>query len=337
MLSIVRDKSEIKKYHEALGRLMRVHSTGKPKPLKAQTRGGQLLVSAYHNNQNNYWWSNSLTNRHHKFKNLIGLDPDFSGTNQILIQINYQKAFTNFREAALWASDLQGNVYLLHSGRMGGGVSGINVENIDKLYSGSRSWVSFNSEEYEYYTVCQLNSSRAYSQILSFIKQIISIKAVLKGGENSHSLIPLVDRGVLKNYSPEFWGKRKAYYCKARIESDSDHGLIVDCLKKELESRMRFKGCLRKNKYIDLGIVQKKQAKYIFEVKTSINMQAIYAAIGQLMLHSHSTKNNPDKYIVLPDQLNTSIEQDIAALGINTLRYKWKNEKAIFTNIKNHF
>ena len=46
--------------------------------------------------------------------------------------------------------DAVDNIYLLHRGKMGGGVSDIKIENIDELYSGSRSILIRNKKEFGY-------------------------------------------------------------------------------------------------------------------------------------------------------------------------------------------
>lgn len=338
-LSIVYDTAEIKKFHYAFQKLMRSNSSGKPKHLWVNTRGGGWDVDAYCNNENEIWWSNSFGSKENKFYNWIGKYANPDKGNRVLIEINYQMNIKNFREAAIWAKDEKENVFLLHSGRMGGGVQGINYENIDKIYSGARSLLEYYGKEYEYYTICELHSKHAYQQVESFVNEIERIKDLLK--ENiiiTPSGKKKFSKKNLKTYSPEFWGKRKSYYLNAKISSTSNHGFIVDCLQKAIRQEFGIsEKSFVKNKYIDLGIVKNKKPFAIFEIKPSSNTQSIYTAIGQLMLHSVTAKTNPARYIVLPSDLDEETEKDLAALSINTIRFSMNKKNVHFTNLNNYF
>ena len=220
---------------------------------------------------------------------------------------------------------------------MGGGVEGFTMDNIDKLYAGSRSTLLAFKKEFEYYTVCRLNSPRAYQQLIAFVRQIEDIKGIIKGTNESKEGIAQASKFTWKDYTPEFWGKRQSYFTKDKHEPDVDHGYLVDCLKEELESNYVLKGKIKKNKWVDLGIVKNGKAQAIFEVKTSTNMQAIYTAVGQLMLHALSSNSHPLKYIVLPDTLMSEIEEDLRNLEITSIRYEWRGTKPVFFKLTQHF
>lgn len=179
---------------------------------------------------------------------------------------------------------------------MEGGVSGISNENIDDLFNGNRAYVNYKNLSHQYYIVYYLNLQRAFKQVISFIHEIERVKGILKQqNDNKTREIPS-NSYDLKKYTPEFLGKRKYKFQKREIDSNTDHGYIVDCLKKELESF----GDILKNRFIDLGLVKNKEPQAIFEVKTGTTRQMIYTAVGQLMLHAHTTKVNPNKYFVAP-------------------------------------
>jgi len=330
-LTVVTNPEEISKYHEALGKLMRKNIGGKPRPLRITTQGGSWKEPAvYYNSEHNFWWTNDRIVKNNRYYNLIGLDPDFDRPNSILIQINYQIRFRNFKAAAFWGKDNAGNVFLLHNGKMGGNVKGFTYKNIDPLYSGHRSYI--NGDKFESYTVCELYSPRAYKQVIAFIEEINEVKNKIKNLAAGASKSNFSHQ--LKKYSPEFWGRRKSYSHLGRISSNSNHGWIVHSLKKELKKNSTKKYEFQSSKYIDLGVVRGKAPVALFEFKTSGFKYAIYTAIGQLMLHSHRANPKFHKFIVLPeDDIDDAMIRDLEGLGIESILFRIKGQAITFKGV----
>ncbi|MBI4931902.1 MAG: hypothetical protein HY841_14160 [Bacteroidetes bacterium] len=340
LLTLIKDKQEILKLHNDFVRLLNKNSRKKINNFRLTTPGtGTWHTTAQYNPSNNIW---SVVEPHENKKDnfyiLLGVDPDPKAINGIVVQCNYQIGFENFKEACFWANDSKGKVYLLHSGRMGGGVKGINFENIDDLYSGARSTLLYNDVSYDYFTVCELHSKQAYQQVVDFVNEVDRIKCILKSNTAVSSLGKRKINKAFKIYSPEFWGKRKSYFIKKKISSNSKHGFIVDGLEKIMHKEYGVnKNQLVKNKYIDLGITKNNKAVAIFEIKPSINTQSIYTAIGQLMLHSSSIKSNPAIYIVLPNKLEDKMEKDLLSLSIKSIRFVLRKNKVRFINLNKFF
>jgi hypothetical protein len=334
-LTIIEDTYRIQKLHLKLEKLIKHNSEKRQLEILITYRPSGWWSKVYYNKDNNIWWANDYKSRNDKFFNWFGKYPDETKKNGILIEINYQKKFKNLKDAAFWAEDIEGNIFLMHSGRMGGGTKGINMENIWKYYSGQKKIINYNEEEY--LLVCELDSDDAYLQLSYFINEVERIKNILKFGNVLSDNVSKKQSKKLNPYTPEFWGKRKSYFAKGEVESTSNHGLIVECLKDELEQNYGLKDKIVKNGYVDLGISKKNKAMSIFEIKTSSNIQNIYTGIGQLMIHSHSEKTNPKRFIVLPNNLDPEIEKDLTELNIHTIRFEWKNGKAKFTNLNKFF
>lgn len=333
-LEVISNESQIEKLNKVLSNLMTVNCIKKRQKLIYTTRGGagETLVNYYP--EGDFWWSGARLSKTHKYYNLIGVNPDFKKANNILVQINYQKVFRDFREGALWAKDTTGRIFLLHKGKMGGGVSGISIENIDRIYSGRRSTAYHGKQSKDCFVVCEIYAPKAFPQLVSFVKEIKKIKEILKeqsisGSNEGKARKPM----LMKKYTAEFWGKRKVYLKKGKIESECDHGIIVDALKNELETNFGFKGRCTSNGYVDLGLDKKGKPLAIFEFKTSCGSQSIYTAVGQLLLHSNSLKTNPYKFAVLPDDFDKETEGDLRLLNITTIRYKWQGKKVKFLNL----
>lgn len=333
-LEIITSKPEILKLHTALEKLMRKNAEKKKRQLSFSSRGGGRRTEVSNFPDNNIWWVGFLGKYKNKFINLFGTNPDFQRNNNILIQVNYQIEFKNFNDAAVWAKSPTGKVYLLHSGKMGGGVKGISIENVDNIYAGRRCDAYHNGKAKEYYIVCEITSPRAFNQVMSFVKEIERVKSILKSANETETVSVAKSTGkkllILKKYTPEHWGKRKAYFNKGKVESVTNHGEVVHTLKEILENEMGFNGMCVNNKYIDLGLEKKNKPIAIFEIKTSVRTQALYTAVGQLMLHAYNSKTEPKKFIVMPDDLDKEIEKDLKVLGITTIRFQITKNKITF-------
>ena len=156
----------------------------------------------------------------------------------------------------------------------------------------------------------------------------VDVTPVEKKGRTSYNL---------KDYTPEFWGKRKSYLSRGKVMSVSNHGFVVNSLMKELESNYFPKGNFVKNVLIDLGVVLQKKPYAIFEIKTSTNPYSIYTAIGQLLLHAHNVNSKAKRFVVLPNSIENEIIKDLDALGIQTVTYDLKGNKIAFHNLHAFF
>ena len=340
-LEVITSKSEIFRLHNSFQRLIKQIANKKRNRLRFSSRGGGDAPLVYDFSYNNLWCTSYRRDNNNKFLNLFGTEPNFDRTNNIIVQLNYQMEFRDFKDAAVWAKAPNGKIYLLHSGKMGGGVKDISIENIDNIYSGRRCQAYYNGKSKDYYVVCEITSQRAFNQVVTFVNEVERVKNILKSANETVT----VKNGTVKNstakkllllkkYTPEHWGKRKAYFNKEKVESVTNHGEVVHTLKEILENEMGFNGMCVNNKFIDLGLEKKNKPIAIFGIKTSIRTQSLYTAVGQLMLHSFNSKTEPKKFIVLPDNFDKEIEKDLQVLGITTIRFQITKNKITFNKFK---
>jgi hypothetical protein len=343
-LELIQNTSQIEDCSKLFYNLIEENCEKPKRSIKYSTKGGSgnIDIMIFKHRETTFWFSKARNKKSPKQYNLFGVDPDFERENAILVQINYQKEFKDFKDAAVWARDEKDNFYLLHSGKMGGGVPGMTIETIDSLYGGKKLIVSHQGIYKEYFVVCKLNSPRAFLQLNHFLIEILKIKTFIKQQQskvdtNSNNELKSnkkISFKVPRNYTPEFWGKRRAYFRKGKTESTSDHGAIVDALKFKLESDLGYQNKCVNNKFIDLGITKNGKPLAIFEIKTSVNTQSIYTAIGQLMLHSSNTRVNPLKFAVLPSEVDDDMIQDLKKLSIDTIRFSWVGNTLKFYDLE---
>lgn len=131
-----------------------------------------------------------------------------------------------------------------------------------------------------------------------------------------------------KYFSSEFNGKKKVK-SKASTEANVVHGYVVDQLKLFVEQNFKNTVVFNTQK-IDLAIELDGEITTIFEVKTSIDTQSIYTAVGQLFMHGNGIPN-VSRIIVLPESLENRVTIDcLCELGIHIILFSVNNQLCEF-------
>lgn len=135
-------------------------------------------------------------------------------------------------------------------------------------------------------------------------------------------------------FSSEFSGK-KTVKSKESTEANVMHGHVVDQLKEFVEKNFRNSVVFNTQK-IDLAIELDGEITTIFEVKTSIDTQSIYTAVGQLFMHGTGIPN-VNRIIVLPEPLeNEATTNCLRELGIQVILFSINNQLCKFKLDKVH-
>jgi hypothetical protein len=132
----------------------------------------------------------------------------------------------------------------------------------------------------------------------------------------------------LKYFASEFSGDKKSS-AKGEVKFFVFHGLVVDSLKDFVAANLPHSLIFNTQK-IDLAIELNHKVTTIFEVKTTIDTQSIYTAVGQLLMHSVGF-DDIKKYIVLPSSaVNQELISCLVALNIHILWFEIINHKCEF-------
>ena len=137
--------------------------------------------------------------------------------------------------AGVFLRDDHGNVYIAHSGRMGGGRVGIWKGSFRKHYRGAKyqkvTWPD--GQETEVVVIGRVDSPRLPAQVGQFVKEVARIKKLVAEDAPSTSR-----RRRNDSYQPEFRGKKAIYQPSGPVESTCDHGLVVDALRIAIRGRL---------------------------------------------------------------------------------------------------
>jgi len=315
MFTLIESKEEISKAQRKLEAA--IHRDFKTKAVKNIGYPGGTTFDAKVATDGNYWyWSSDHDDEdipNPRRLNWFGLFRDDADL-QISVEINTAYEGRNDQVAGFFARDNDtGAIYLLHSGRVGGGTKGVgkaaflawsNQRTIDVVDSsgGVREGV----------LVMPIEGIVASRSAVRYVDTIASFKQAVRAGDMA---LPEFQRKKqeLDDFFAESRGRRKGQR-SGEIDYLSRHGEVVDALYTwRSSSGLPKNGRLVKNVLIDMGVAVGHELVEVFEVKTSTTRSDVYAAIGQLMVHGTSDECRrvvvlPQKEIIAPD-LNEALQR----------------------------
>lgn len=267
----------------------------------------------------------SQQSHENKFWNGFGVGRPIEGKNNSLSgEINFPYEGIHRRIAGAFGIEDNGNILVLHRGKIGGGRPGIGKNYFTDRYRGDFITAIDGDRETEFCLVGELSSKHFPTQVASFIKEIYRVKHVDKSGTT-------VDFENLLDF--EYTEERFGQSITERNDPviiNRTHGLIV----RELAQRLTSRGFLIGNdKNRDLFIYKRNRITTLFEIKTSSSTQCLYSAVGQLLLYSIPISNPVHLVAVLPTKLSRKVTERFYSLGINILYFNWNNDELEFLNL----
>ncbi|MCW0221012.1 MAG: hypothetical protein OJI67_21975 [Prosthecobacter sp.] len=329
MFSLIESKEEIAKAQRKLKAAIR--RDFKTKAEKNIGYPGGTTFDAKVVTDGNYWyWSSDYAGEdipNPRSLNWFGLfrgDADL----QISVEINTAYEGRNDQIAGFFARDNDtGSIYLLHSGRVGGGTKGVGKAAF-LAWSNQRpiDVVDSSGGIKEGVLVMPIDGVAASRSAVRYIDTIASFKQAVRAGDLASPEFQHKKK-ELDDFFAESRGRRKGKRSR-EIDYLSRHGEVVDALYSWRSSSVLPKGGrLVKNVLIDMGVAVGSELVEVFEVKTSTARSDVYAAIGQLMVHGTSDKCR--RVMVLPQKelMASDLKEALKRLNIELLKFEL-DEKA---------
>lgn len=265
--------------------------------------------AAFHEESNRYW-------------NAFGLLKG-ARLSQLMItcEINFPFDGTNGRIAGCLLKDSEGQVWVGHRGRIGGGRKGIGKHLFNRQYTGEMALADEDGHAVQVALIGRLEDSLFLSHLAQFIEQVGKMKAAAAGVEPDW----FEEEPIFK---PEFSQSVTITLAGEKIVHH-DHGKVIDALHMALTTAGYRVG---NDKERDLFIVESNQwCAVLFEAKTGADTQSIYTALGQLYYHGRNHAVwSPAKVMVLPAGLNKDQAERLAELGVHVLSYSLQNRAVRF-------
>lgn len=261
----------------------------------------------------------------------FGMDnPQVNPYVDITCEINMVFEGIGRRVAGRFAKDTHGEVYLLHSGKVGGGRPGIGKTAFRKFFKGDQILTVAWPDGDETYDI--LIGSLSDPELIKHIGRFVNEVAQFKKYVTAEGKTPGAEE-TTPSFSPEFTGTRKtSQRQKEIIKSIYRHGEVVNGLYKSLvELGLNVANDQMRDVYIHDG---RSRMKVLFEVKTDLSTSSIYGGIGQLMFHGACQVPSPKRVFVVPSRPNKKTSQILERLKINWVTYKQNFGGVSFNGLK---
>ena len=322
MVTVITDKKQIAEFHKRFHKQLDNFLTenidcwvGYP--------SGSFEDTVRYSPELNIWLSH--LKHDNKFWNGFGVGRPIEGKNNSLNgEINFPFEGNYRRVAGAFAEEDNGNILVLHRGKIGGGKPGIGKHYFTDNFRGDFVTAIDGDRETEFCLVGELGSSHFPRQVSNFINEIYRVKQIGNDGTSNN-----FEELNNFNFTDEHSGKTKTESHGTRV-TDRTHGIVVNELAAEL-IRRRYKIGNDKNR--DLFIHKQNRINTLFEIKTSCATQNLYAAVGQLIIYIIPIKTEVALIIVLPEKLSKLVEKRLLEHGIKPLYYEWTEDLPTFIGL----
>lgn len=273
-----------------------------------------------------YWSSNYAGTGISNPRNLnwFGLYREAAGL-QISVEINVPYKKLSGQVAGFFARDTDTQfVYLVHSGRVGGGTIGVGKSTFLAWSDLKPVSIADSSGSIRYgVLVMPITGVAAVRSATRYVDTIARFKQAVRNGELKTREFK-EKKLKLDDYFSEAQGRRTGKR-SGTIDYVSRHGEVVDAL---YSWRIRTQGSLPKNArivknvLIDLGVAVSNNLLELYEVKTDTTRSELYCAIGQLLVHGTAGKCR--RAIVLPHHkaITMDVKAALKRMSIQVMKYK---------------
>ena len=259
-----------------------------------------------------------------RYWNAFGIYTSHGGSQTPVVEINIPTDTNSALVAGFVAEDTDtGDMFLMHSGKVAGGRPGVGKSAF--LVWSKAKLVGVNDEDgnaRQGIVVGRLDDRNLAERIFAFVRKVNSFKeAIAAGGLDTPDFKQQVDE--FDKYNKEFTGTKRGKNSGA-FEYVTYHGDIVQQLHDDRTTRLKAGEQVFNSPLIDLFVKKAGALTEVYEVKTAMDRQKPYTAIGQLLTHGTTELGEVTKYLVIP--ADEAIPKDFVpaldALGINIWRFR---------------
>jgi len=321
LIDIVTDGKLITKYQRQF--IQQLKTTCREKivcTLGHQGKSDELTV--YYSEIFNFWFTSHENDN--RYWNGFGFGrPQAGRNNSITVEINPPYEGINRNIGGVFGHDKNGEVLVLHRGKIGGGRVGVGKQLFFDNYREEPIIANDDGIENKFCLIGSLSSRHLPRQVGNFVSEVHRIKHLTT--EEATDFSDLLNF----KYTDEHSGTSK-FKRKNNTTIERTHGIVVNSLASILENSGHKIGNDRNR---DLFIHKRGQIKVLFEIKTSSSTQDLYSAVGQLLIYSIPIKGAVDLFLVLPDKLSKPVAKRLDELGLQIIYYTWDNNEPTFLNL----
>ncbi|MDR2891528.1 MAG: hypothetical protein LBV80_00335 [Deltaproteobacteria bacterium] len=317
-------------------------------------KGGYITVPTFYHAESDLWIAyerqpkghNGTKVAKHWFGYGLG-DPNDKKSMSPICEINIPIGRSTAWVAGALAKDSSGDVFLVHTGKFGGGKPGVGQKTFWQYYSDD------DPKDFALYTGNQqpkqmvLIGNVASPEIMSFIADLVTTVQAFKQDVAAGIIAPVPgDNNVDEDDDSPDVAQEKTIsnHIGTHGLNDSDanesenatgwqrssgtvnptryHARVRNTLTHILKTKGYF---ARRDMQKDILIRNtKNELSVLFEVKSGCDTQSLYTAVGQLLINSE--KETHKKVLVIPSPGDSRIVEAAKAYEIDTLFFEWEAE-----------
>ena len=286
-------------------------------------KGGSIKRSLYVRDDLRIWMSKELLLDRGYFWLPFGTLPmKESGNLNMVVQLNRAPKYLGSSVAGLLAVDARNDRWICHSGRIGGGRTGIGRSAF--LAWTPRPAVTVIDEDGRTdvaLPIARLGDARMDAAMAEFVREVESFKSkpAAKPPESSVNF-----GGMARELEgSSVVASREGY------EMTRTHAIVRNLLADLIEAAGQRIG---RDTQRDLFVGDPDRPDFEFEVKPCADPQSIYTAGGQLLVHGVS-KPASRRVAVLPHTLGTSHAAALRQLGIDLIAFRLTDREIVFEGL----
>lgn len=271
-------------------------------------------------------WTNPGGELHGRRWCILGVLPlPATGNVTMVVQINPAVDPSSKGSAGCLARDGAGDLWICHTGRVGGGRKGISRSKLLKWTT--REPVNISREDRKpvsAFPVARVGDRKILVDIADYVREIHAFK---EGVPSQRAFVS--GRKPFRECEADGIGERLATTYKIRRE----HGVVSN----------RLIGCLQsggyrvgKDKFRDAFVGPAANPQAEFEIKPTTCWQDLYTGVGQLMLHATATPARL-KVLVVPQGISREKRAAVQAAGIQVITYTQRGNTIRFLGLSAFF
>lgn len=245
--------------------------------------------------------------------------PD-AGSVSITVEINPPFTGMDRQLAGLFAADGAGVQYLCHTGGIGGGKKGVGLHSFLDWFDRKRvPVIDPDGSSTLAFPVAQIGSARMVEHVAEYVLAIADFKAGHSARRTAKTTPPFGGAGE------EFEGS-KGVSARPGYVVSCDHGIIRNRLADLIAATGRT---VSRDQQRDLLVGDSDPLEVEFEIKTCADLQSVYTAVGQLLLHN-AVRPVKRRVAVLPGNLTPQMRKAVDSLDIHIVTYRWTKTQIHF-------
>jgi 5-methylcytosine-specific restriction endonuclease McrA len=317
--SFLVDKEKVFKAQQKLERIFKSNSK-KNDEIPVGTHHGHWYIQAYFLRDYGFWWGKWEEREGKRIVNVFGLgEPNWEKGNDMNCQINLPYSKPNLCVGGTLAVNFKGEMYIAHSGRMGGSRKGISMDGFRKLFPKKTMWktITDGKKTKDYVLISAINDKKFLSKLEYFILEYHKIKekliqdASVKSSKRKSSVYDKIEklRSKIKSKKQNNRSKKRSNQKNGENFDDEEEAftkVVKKLPRSDIDKMIRNyqamnsqnkKSVTSKSYFRDpvLSVLMKEKHKHTCQL---CNQRTFLGRTGNLYTESHHviprSKNGPD-------------------------------------------